>query len=233
MPLRRMDIESVVVGEGPIASLVVLRTREQAGDGSSQQLPIRIGSFEATAITMGVHGRPGGRPMTHDLLCSVVSSLGATCVGVRIMAVQGTTFFAQVELERADGEHVFIDARPSDALALAVREEVPVYAEESVLESAAMPDFRGVEKDEEAHELEEFHNFVEPLTRGLQRRPWRAGRRVAADARCVPNPRGFHGPLFSPSEISVHSSGGIKKLSCLYMKRNRIMYTNLSVRDVK
>lgn len=164
VPLRRMDIESVVVGEGPIASLVVLRTREQAGDGSSQQLPIRIGSFEATAITMGVHGRPGGRPMTHDLLCSVVSSLGATCAGVRIMAVQGTTFFAQVELVRADGEHIFVDARPSDALALAVREEVPVYAEESVLESAAMPDFRGVEKDEEAHELEEFHNFVESLS---------------------------------------------------------------------
>ena len=158
-----MDIESVIVGDGPIASLIVLRTREEADGATSRQLPIRIGSFEATAITMGVNGR-SGRPMTHDLLCSVVSELGASCVSVRVMAVQGTTFFAQVELERADGEHVFLDARPSDALAIAVREEVPVYAEESVLDAAAMPDFRGVEKDEKAHELEQFHAFVESLS---------------------------------------------------------------------
>ena len=158
-----MDIESVIVGDGPIASLVVLRTREEADGATSRQLPIRIGSFEATAITMGVNGR-SGRPMTHDLLCSVVSELGASCVSVRVMAVQGTTFFAQVELERADGEHVFLDARPSDALAIAVREEVPVYAEESVLDAAAMPDFRGIEKDEKAHELEQFHAFVESLS---------------------------------------------------------------------
>ncbi len=158
-----MDIESVIVGDGPIASLVVLRTREEADGSTSRQLPIRIGSFEATAITMGVNGR-SGRPMTHDLLCSAISELGASCVSVRVMAVQGTTFFAQVELERADGEHVFLDARPSDALAIAVREEVPVYAEESVLDAAAMPDFRGVEKDEKAHELEQFHAFVESLS---------------------------------------------------------------------
>ena len=158
-----MDIESVIVGDGPIASLVVLRTREETDGAASRQLPIRIGSFEATAITMGVNGR-SGRPMTHDLLCSAISELGASCVSVRVMAVQGTTFFAQVELERADGEHVFLDARPSDALAVAVREEVPVYAEESVLDAAAMPDFRGVEKDEEAHELEQFHAFVESLS---------------------------------------------------------------------
>ena len=164
MSLRVVDIESVIVGEGPIASLVVLRTRDEAGEPASRQLPIRIGSFEATAITMGVHGRPGGRPMTHDLLGSVIAGLGARCAEVRITAVQGTTFFAQVVLERQDGERVFLDERPSDALALAVRAEVPVLAEESVLDAAALPDFRGVEEDERAHELEEFHAFVEGLS---------------------------------------------------------------------
>ena len=164
MSLRVVDIESVIVGEGPIASLVVLRTRDEAGEPASRQLPIRIGWFEATAITMGVHGRPGGRPMTHDLLGSVIAGLGARCAEVRITAVQGTTFFAQVVLERQDGERVFLDARPSDALALAVRAEVPVLAEESVLDAAALPDFRGVEEDERAHELEEFHAFVEGLS---------------------------------------------------------------------
>lgn len=164
MSLRVVDIESVIVGEGPIASLVVLRTRDEAGEPAPRQLPIRIGSFEATAITMGVHGRPGGRPMTHDLLGSVIAGLGARCAEVRITAVQGTTFFAQVVLERQDGERVFLDARPSDALAVAVREGVTIYADDSVLDAAALPDFRGVERDEEAHELEEFHAFVEGLS---------------------------------------------------------------------
>lgn len=164
MSLRRMDIESVIVGEGAVASLVVLRTGEGAVDGAVRQLPIRIGTFEATAITMGTLGRPGARPMTHDLLASAISALGATCVEVRVVSVRGTTFFAQVVLDRADGERVFLDARPSDALALAVREGVPVYADDAVLDAAAMPDFRQVEKDEVAHELEAFHAFVENLS---------------------------------------------------------------------
>ena len=161
MPLREMSIESIVVGGGPVASLVVLRT---ADEGPALQLPIRIGSVEATAISMGVTPRQGSRPMTHDLLGAAVKALGGRCDAVRVMAVQGTTFFAQLDLECADGEHAFVDARPSDALAVAVREGVPIYADEQVLSTAALPDFRGVEKDEEAHELEEFHRFVETLS---------------------------------------------------------------------
>ena len=163
MPLRKMDIQSVVVGGGPVASLVVLRTHDNR-DAAALQLPIRIGSVEATAISMGVTPRPGSRPMTHDLLSSTISALGGRCLSVRIMAVQGTTFFAQVELMTAAGERTYVDARPSDALALAVREGVAVYVDESVLETAALPDFRGVERDERAHELEEFHEFVESLS---------------------------------------------------------------------
>lgn len=164
MPLRRMDIQSVVVGGGPVASLVVLATHEDPTGAAPQQLPIRIGNVEATAITMGVRDRAGARPMTHDLLCSVISELGGRCLSVRIMSVHGTTFFAQVELADAAGERHYVDARPSDALALAVREGVAIYADESVLDAAALPDFRGVEADERAHELEEFHAFVEQLS---------------------------------------------------------------------
>ena len=164
VPLRKMDIESVVVGGGPVASLVVLRTQDEHDGKPSLQLPIRIGLVEATAITMGVNERQGGRPMTHDLLVSTISALGGSCASVRVMSVQGTTFFAQVELITSDGERAFVDARPSDAIALAVREGVPVYADESVLTTAALPDFQGVERDEQAHELEEFHAFVENLS---------------------------------------------------------------------
>ncbi|MDM8270803.1 bifunctional nuclease family protein [Thermophilibacter provencensis] len=164
MSLRKMDIESVIVGGGPVASLVVLRTQDEHDGKPSLQLPIRIGLVEATAITMGVNARQGNRPMTHDLLVSTISSLGGACASVRIMAVQGTTFFAQVELVTLTGERTFVDARPSDAIALAVRENVPVYVDESVLATAALPDFQGVERDEQAHELEEFHEFVENLS---------------------------------------------------------------------
>lgn len=159
-----MDIESLVVGGGPLASLIVLRSQESGEAGGAAQLPIQIGSFEASAISMGVTPREGGRPMTHDLLKSTISALGASCVSVRINDVKGTTFYAQVELMREDGRQVLVDARPSDAIALAVREEVPVFAEDSVLKTASLPDFRGVERDEQERELTEFHNFVESLS---------------------------------------------------------------------
>ncbi|OUO34472.1 bifunctional nuclease family protein [Olsenella sp. An290] len=164
MALRRMDIESVVVGSGPLPSLVVLRPRDEQDGSPELQLPIRIGSIEATAISMGVNPREGRRPMTHDLLVSSIEALGASCSSVRIVGVEGTIFFAQVELLRDDGGQVLVDARPSDAIALAVRAEAPIFAEEDVLSVAALPDFRSVEKDEQERELAEFHEFVESLS---------------------------------------------------------------------
>ena len=116
MALIRMDIQSVVVGAGPVASVVVLKPRH--GD-SLAKLPIKIGTFEAAAISMGVEGRARKRPMTHDLLQNTINSLGAIVVSVVINNVQGTTFFAQLCLRNAAGETVYVDARPSDALALA------------------------------------------------------------------------------------------------------------------
>ena len=158
-----MDIDSIVVGGGSVASLIVLRMHEPEKGATTLQLPIRIGTVEATSITMGVSARPGGRPMTHDLLRSTIEALGGRCRSVRIVGVQGTTFFAQLELVTASDERTYVDARPSDAIALAVREQVPIYADERVLSTAALPDFRSVEKDERAHEMEEFHSFVENL----------------------------------------------------------------------
>jgi hypothetical protein len=163
MALVRMDIQSVVVGGGAAASLVVLKPRR--GDaGSSIQLPIRIGRVEAAAISMGVEGTVQKRPMTHDLMQSVLSSLGATLGSVVIVRVEGTTFFAQLCLVAATGEELFIDARPSDAIALAVRVHAPIFASDEVLSTAALPDFGSVERDERAREAEAFHEFVENLS---------------------------------------------------------------------
>lgn len=163
MPLREMDIESVVVGSGPVASLVVLKSHPDT-EGTTFELPIRIGNIEASAISMGIQKNGNTRPMTHDLLASVIDSLGGRLRSVRVISVEGTTFFAQLELVGANGVVSFVDARPSDAIALAVRVHAPIYAEETVLNTASMPNFRGVESAERKEELQRFHEFVETIS---------------------------------------------------------------------
>jgi uncharacterized protein len=166
MALIQMDIQTIVVGGGPVASLLVLKPRIPEEAPHDAQLPIKIGPVEAMAIGMGVNDshRTTDRPMTHDLLNNVIESLGAHLDSVIISAVSGTTFFAQLRIEKEDGEAIFIDSRPSDAIALAVRTGAPIYARGDVLTTASYPDFKGVEKEEEEHEMEEFHKFVENLS---------------------------------------------------------------------
>ena len=92
-----------------------------------------------------------------------MNRLGAKLVGVAIVDVRDTTFYANLMLEDVSGRRIDVDCRPSDALALAVRAGVPVWAEDKVLAAATMPDFAGVERDERKQELERFHDFVEDL----------------------------------------------------------------------
>ncbi|HQE69672.1 MAG TPA: bifunctional nuclease family protein [Atopobiaceae bacterium] len=161
MALVRMDIQTVVVGGGPVASLVILRTR--TGD-KDVQLPIRIGAIEATSISMGVNGAPSKRPMTHDLLLSTIKALDATLESITIAEVEGTTFFAHLNIRLSNDDLQVVDARPSDALALAVRTGAPIFASEDVVDAATLPDFSAVEESERQHSLEEFHSFVENLS---------------------------------------------------------------------
>ena len=164
MPQVRMDIESVVVGNGPVSSMLVLRPRDAKGDTAGKQLPIRIGVVEATQISAGVAAEKGARSMTHDLLRATIDRLGATVSGVSIDRVEGTTFYATIDLLTADGEHLALDARPSDAVALAVRTHSPVYASTDVIARASYPSFSSIKRDEREREAERFHEFVESLT---------------------------------------------------------------------
>lgn len=165
-----MDIKTVAMGAGPIPSFVVLEQHEgeKPVDGEPvrkpRRLPIRIGSVEAAAISMGVDPQKDHRPMTHDLLKSTLETLGAELLSVRITKVSGTTFYAQLVLRAADGSEHLVDARPSDAIALAVRCDVKILADETVLETASMLDFKGVREAEQAAEMAEFHKFVENLS---------------------------------------------------------------------
>lgn len=162
--MKRMDVCTVAaVSGGPSASLVVLRTRE-TDDSAARQLPIRIGGIEAESIAMGISDQPLPRPLTHDLMLSTVDALGGRLDGVEISDVEGTTFFAKLLLTDAYGVHREVDARPSDALALAVRRHVPIYASEQVIGAASMPNFSGVEDAEKEQELRDFHDFVETLS---------------------------------------------------------------------
>ncbi len=145
--MLEMTIESIRVGlMNPKLTLhnsqyvVMLKEKE-----AERYLPIFIGPAEANAIAIKLRGEALPRPLTHDLLRNIVEMLGASVDSIRISDLMNDTFYAKIVLNVEDGQ-MEIDARPSDALALAVRVEVPIYAEESVLEKAGI----SLEKVEEA-----------------------------------------------------------------------------------
>jgi hypothetical protein len=104
---------------------------------SRRYLPIWIGPFEADAIAMAIQGHEPQRPLTHDLLKSTIGDMGGTVSHILVNDIHDNTFFARIVIEHY-GRNVEIDARPSDAIALAVRTEVPIYVETHVLEQAGV-----------------------------------------------------------------------------------------------
>lgn len=158
-----MDIHSLAVGGGFVPSVIVLRPQAREGV-EAVQLPIRIGPVEASAIAAGIGEKSHTRPLTHDLLDSVITSLGGELKSVSIVDVDGTTFFAELTLLTESNRTIRVDSRPSDAIALAVRTGAPIYADERVLDAAALPDFLGIELAEQDREMERFHDFVEGLS---------------------------------------------------------------------
>ncbi len=111
-----------------------------------RRLPIIIGAFEAQAIALEIEGIKPPRPLTHDLLKQLTDSLGATVLEVIIDKLRDNTFFAKIILE-VSGFTQEIDARPSDAIALAVRAQSPIYVNETVMQAAAFIPSDEVEED--------------------------------------------------------------------------------------
>ena len=105
-------------------------------------LPIWVGIFEANAIALQIERIDTPRPMTHDLLKNILLHLNATVEKIVVTDLQENTFFATIFLDM-EGDRVTIDSRPSDAIALAVRSDAPIYADDVVIEKA------GIEMDEE------------------------------------------------------------------------------------
>jgi hypothetical protein len=132
-------------------------------------LPIVIGVPEADAIAIKLQNHEVPRPLTHDLLCNAIATLGGRVTHVVVNDLSGETFFARIIMD-ADGRHVEVDSRPSDAIALAVRLGVPIYVEEKVLELGAIePDEPSERQPEQTGErigeeqLAVFRDFINQL----------------------------------------------------------------------
>ena len=125
-----MSIDSIRVSLMNYQRVVILKEKVD-----KRYLPIWIGPAEADAIAVKLQGVNVPRPLTHDLLSSVIDSLGATIDSIIVCDLKSDTFYAKIVLN-VDGGQIEIDSRPSDALALAVRAEVSIYVDEAVLDKA-------------------------------------------------------------------------------------------------
>lgn len=136
--------------------------------GSGQILPIWIGQQEATSILVAIEGAEVPRPLAHDLMRSMIETLGAEVLRVEVSRIDDGTFYAEITLATTGGERV-VDSRPSDAVALASRVGAPIWVADAVMEEAGMPDnVTEVDEDDDgetdiSERLDEFKKFIEDV----------------------------------------------------------------------
>ena len=145
-----------LVGKQPI---VLLKT----ADGN-KFLPIWIGHPEAAAILMKLQSQAPPRPMTHDLMSELLEQLEAQIVRITVTELRENTFYAQITVQQ-DGREIEIDSRPSDAIALAIRAEAPIFAADRLIEESAI-EFEGEDVDQEVLDAEvaKFRHFLDEVT---------------------------------------------------------------------
>jgi len=151
-----MSIEMKIKGlmMDPINGMPIIVLKDPHGDAV---LPIWVGLFEANAIALQLEKVETPRPMTHDLLRSVLRQMDATVERIVITDLKENTFYATLHVNRS-GEHLSIDSRPSDAIALALRTDSPIFVSAEVIEKAKKNDLR-----EEAGESDRLRKWLEKL----------------------------------------------------------------------
>jgi hypothetical protein len=149
-----VEIRGLILDPVSNSPIVILKK-----PGENLFLPIWIGVFEANAIALQLEGVQTPRPMTHDLLRTIIGSLGASLEGVVVHSLVDNTFHARIALRTAKGVLVEVDARPSDAIALALRCQAPIRVADAVFRDAHALDFREGE-DQEAR----LREWLESLT---------------------------------------------------------------------
>ena len=151
-----MQIEMTIKGlmVDPITNTPIVILRDKEGQ---KVLPIWVGIFEANAIALQIENIATPRPMTHDLLRNVIHDLKASVQKIVVCDLQENTFYALIYLG-LNGDTVAIDARPSDAIALALRTRAPIYVEDSVLDNA-----KTLDSVPEKADTDRLHKWLESL----------------------------------------------------------------------
>jgi uncharacterized protein len=143
-----------MVGKQPI---VLLKTTD-----GNKFLPIWIGHPEAAAILMKLQGASTPRPMTHDLFTDLLGQLDGRVVRIAVTELRDNTFYAMITIS-IDGSEIEVDSRPSDAIALAVRADAPIFAADSVIEESAIEfEHEDVNEEEVVEEFKKFLDEVKP-----------------------------------------------------------------------
>ena len=152
-----MEIEMTIKGLmiDPITNMPIIILRD--GDGQ-RMLPIWVGVFEANAIALQLESVQTPRPMTHDLMKNLLEEMGASIERVVVCDLRENTFYATIYL-RTPQKTIAVDARPSDAIALALRTQSPILVEESVIEGA-----RSAENAKESSDVGRLRKWLEGLT---------------------------------------------------------------------
>jgi bifunctional DNase/RNase len=152
-----MQIEMTIKGLmiDPITNMPIIILRDQNGQ---RVLPIWVGVFEANAIALQIENVQTPRPMTHDLLKNILEDLAARVERVVVSALKENTFYAVIHLATGGGD-VVIDARPSDAIALALRTHSPIFVEEAVIQNA-----QSVEASKESMDVSRLRKWLEELS---------------------------------------------------------------------
>jgi uncharacterized protein len=151
-----MQIEMTIKGlmVDPVTNMPIVILRDRDGQ---RVLPIWVGIFEANAIALQIENVATPRPMTHDLLRNVIQDLRATVQKIVVSDLQDNTFFALIYLH-LNGDTLAIDARPSDAIALALRTRAPIFVEDAVIDHAKSVDFSSEKAD-----ADRLHKWLESL----------------------------------------------------------------------
>ncbi len=148
-----MTIKALMID--PLTNMPIVVLRDEEGQ---RILPIWVGIFEANAIALEIENVSTPRPMTHDLLKRIVDALGGVVERIVVCELKDNTFYASIHIKSARGE-VTVDARPSDAIALALRTQARIFVDEGVIHSA-----RSVEKSLDPMDIGRVQKWLEELS---------------------------------------------------------------------
>ena len=155
-----MSIKGLMIDPITNMPIVILRDADH-----QRVLPIWVGPVEANAIALQIENVAPPRPMTHDLLRNVLTEFGATLKRVVVSDLQDSTFYSYLELDRL-GEPILVDARPSDAIALALRTRTPIFVNTKVLDQAKTVDVTTEQADQER--LQKWLESLDPDEMGYK-----------------------------------------------------------------